>query len=94
MELWFSSIAASPGSAQDQADVAAGKLACSSPQGKAVLQGRVDASKAGRFPKGAKSIGKFMDDDEGPERGTSARTIDPMSDVTHWMRFGRTLKAS
>lgn len=52
MEFWFSAIAASLWTQQEQANFAAGKLAWSSPQALAVLQSWVDANAAGWFPKG------------------------------------------
>ena len=93
MEFWFSSIAASLWTAQDQADFAAGKLAWTSPQVKAVLQSWVDANTAGWFPKGANSTAKFMDEYEGFMRGESANTIGLISDVAHWKSFDEMLGA-
>ncbi len=93
MEFWFSSIAASLWTAQDQADFAAGKLAWSSPQVLAVLQSWVDANAAGWFPKGANSTAKFMDEYEGFMRGESANTIGLISDVAHWKSFDDMLGA-
>ena len=87
MEFWFSSIAASLWTAEDQAAFASGKLTYSSPQVKAVLQSWVDANTAGWFPKGANSTAKFMDEYEGFERGESANTIGLISDVAHWKDF-------
>jgi raffinose/stachyose/melibiose transport system substrate-binding protein len=87
MEFWFSSIAASLWTPQDQADFAAGKLAWTSPQVVAVLQTWVDANKAGWFPKGANSTAKFMDEYEGFMRGETANTIGLISDVAHWKQF-------
>ncbi len=93
MEFWFSSIAASLWSAQEQADFAAGKLAWTSPQVVAVLQSWVDANAAGWFPKGANSTAKFMDEYEGFMRGESANTIGLISDVAHWKSFDEMLGA-
>jgi raffinose/stachyose/melibiose transport system substrate-binding protein len=93
MEFWFSSIAASLWSAQEQADFAAGKLAWTSPQVLAVLQSWVDANAAGWFPKGANSTAKFMDEYEGFMRGESANTIGLISDVAHWKSFDEMLGA-
>ncbi len=93
MEFWFSSIAASLWSAQEQADFAAGKLAWTSPQVVAVLQSWVDANAAGWFPKGANSTAKFMDEYEGFMRGESANTIGLISDVAHWKQFDEMLGA-
>lgn len=93
MEFWFSSIAASLWTPQEQAEFAAGKLAYSSPQVKAVLQSWVDANAAGWFPKGANSTAKFMDEYEGFMRGESANTIGLISDVAHWKSFEEFLGA-
>ena len=93
MEFWFSSVAASLWTAQEQADFAAGKLAWTSPQVLAVLQSWVDANKAGWFPKGANSTAKFMDEYEGFERGETANTIGLISDVAHWKSFDEMLGA-
>lgn len=93
MEFWFSSIAASLWTADEQAAFAAGKLPYSSPQVKAVLQSWVDANAAGWFPKGANSIAKFMDEYEGFERGEGANTIGLISDVAHWKDFENFLGA-
>lgn len=93
MEFWFSSIAASLWTPQDQADFAAGKLAWTSPQVVAVLQAWVDANKAGWFPKGANSTAKFMDEYEGFMRGETANTIGLISDVAHWKQFDDMLGA-
>jgi raffinose/stachyose/melibiose transport system substrate-binding protein len=93
MEFWFSSIAASLWTAQEQADFAAGKLAWTSPQVLAVLQSWVDANAAGWFPKGANSTAKFMDEYEGFMRGESANTIGLISDVAHWKSFDEMLGA-
>ena len=93
MEFWFSSIAASLWTAQEQADFAAGKLAWTSPQVVAVLQAWVDANAAGWFPKGANSTAKFMDEYEGFMRGESANTIGLISDVAHWKSFDEMLGA-
>ncbi|MBC7479021.1 MAG: extracellular solute-binding protein [Pseudorhodobacter sp.] len=93
MEFWFSSIAASLWTPQEQADFAAGKLAWTSPQVLAVLQSWVDANAAGWFPKGANSTAKFMDEYEGFMRGESANTIGLISDVAHWKSFDEMLGA-
>ena len=93
MEFWFSTIAASLWTPQDQADFAAGKLAWTSPQVVAVLQSWVDANAAGWFPKGANSTAKFMDEYEGFMRGESANTIGLISDVAHWKSFDEMLGA-
>lgn len=93
MEFWFSSIAASLWTPQEQADFAAGKLAWTSPQVLAVLQSWVDANKAGWFPKGANSTAKFMDEYEGFMRGETANTIGLISDVAHWKQFDEMLGA-
>ena len=93
MEFWFSSIAASLWSAEDQAAFAAGTLAWTSPQVVAVLQSWVDANAAGWFPKGANSTAKFMDEYEGFMRGESANTIGLISDVAHWKSFDEMLGA-
>ncbi len=93
MEFWFSSIAASLWSAEDQAAFAAGSLAWTSPQVVAVLQSWVDANAAGWFPKGANSTAKFMDEYEGFMRGESANTIGLISDVAHWKSFDEMLGA-
>ncbi len=93
MEFWFSAIAASLWTPQEQADFAAGKLAWSSPQVLAVLQSWVDANAAGWFPKGANSTAKFMDEYEGFMRGESANTIGLISDVAHWKSFDEMLGA-
>lgn len=93
MEFWFSSIAASLWSAEDQAAFAAGKLSYASPQVKAVLQSWVDANAAGWFSPGANSIAKFMDEYEGFERGEAAMTIGLISDVAHWKDFENFLGA-
>ena len=87
MEFWFSSIAASLWTPDEQAAFAAGTLPYSSPQVKAVLQSWVDANAAGWFPKGANSTAKFMDEYEGFQRGESANTIGLISDVAHWKDF-------
>ena len=93
MEFWFSAIAASLWTPQEQADFAAGKLAWTSPQVLAVLQSWVDANKAGWFPKGANSTAKFMDEYEGFMRGETANTIGLISDVAHWKQFDEMLGA-
>lgn len=93
MEFWFSSIAASLWTADEQAQFAAGKLAYSSAPVKAVLQSWVDANAAGWFPKGANSTAKFMDEYEGFERGEAANTIGLISDVAHWKDFENFLGA-
>ena len=93
MEFWFFSIAASLWTPQEQADFAAGKLAWTSPQVVAVLQSWVDANKAGWFPKGANSTGKFMDEYEGFMRGETANTIGLISDVARWKSFDEMLGA-
>lgn len=93
MEFWFSAIAASLWTAQDQADFAAGKLAWTSPQVVAVLQSWVDANAAGWFPKGANSTAKFMDEYEGFMRGETGNTIGLISDVAHWKQFDEMLGA-
>lgn len=93
MEFWFSAIAASLWTAQEQADFAAGKLAWTSPQVVAVLQAWVDANAAGWFPKGANSTAKFMDEYEGFMRGESGNTIGLISDVAHWKSFDEMLGA-
>ena len=93
MEFWFSAIAASLWTAQEQADFAAGKLAWTSPQVVAVLQSWVDANTAGWFPKGANSTAKFMDEYEGFMRGETANTIGLISDVAHWKSFDEMLGA-
>lgn len=87
MEFWFSAIAASLWTDQQQADFAAGKLKWTDPAVKAVLQSWVDANAAGWFPKGANSTAKFMDEYEGFERGETANTIGLISDVAHWKSF-------
>lgn len=93
MEFWFSTIAASLWTAQEQADFAEGKLAWTSPQVLAVLQAWVDANAAGWFPKGANSTAKFMDEYEGFMRGESGNTIGLISDVAHWKSFDEMLGA-
>lgn len=93
MEFWFSSVAASLWTPEEQADFAAGKLAWTSPQVVAVLQSWVDANAAGWFPKGANSTAKFMDEYEGFMRGESANTIGLISDVAHWKSFDEMLGA-
>ena len=93
MEFWFSAIAASLWTAQEQADFAAGKLAWTSPQVLAVLQSWVDANAAGWFPKGANSTAKFMDEYEGFMRGETANTIGLVSDVAHWKQFDEMMGA-
>ena len=77
VEFWFSAIAATEWTAEEQADFTAGKLKWSSPQVKAVLQSWVDANAAGWFPKGANSTAKFMDEYESFMRGEAANTHRP-----------------
>ena len=93
MEFWFSAIAASLWTPQEQADFTAGKLAWTNPQVLAVLQTWVDANAAGWFPKGANSTAKFMDEYEDFMRGESANTIGLISDVAHWKSFDEMLGA-
>jgi raffinose/stachyose/melibiose transport system substrate-binding protein len=87
IEFWFSAIAATSWTVEEQADFAAGKLKWSSAPVKAVLQSWVDANKAGWFPQGANSTAKFMDEYEGFMRGEAANTIGLISDVAHWKQF-------
>jgi len=87
IELWFSSIAATEWTAQEQADFTAGKLKWSSPQVRAVLQSWVDANAAGWFPAGANSTPKFPDEYEGFMRGDSANSVGLISDVGNWKQF-------
>jgi raffinose/stachyose/melibiose transport system substrate-binding protein len=87
IEFWFSAIAATSWTADEQRQFAAGKLKWSSEPVKAVLQSWVDANKAGWFPQGANSTAKFMDEYEGFMRGEAANTIGLISDVAHWKQF-------
>jgi ABC-type glycerol-3-phosphate transport system substrate-binding protein len=87
METWFSPIAATEWTAQEQADFTAGKLKWSSPQVKAVLQSWADANAAGWFPKGANSTPKFPDEYESFMRGDSANSMGLISDVGNWKQF-------
>lgn len=93
IEFWFSSIAATSWTAEEQADFAAGKLKWSDAPVKAILQSWVDANKAGWFPQGANSTAKFMDEYEGFMRGEAANTIGLISDVAHWKQFDDMLGA-
>lgn len=93
IEFWFSSIAATSWTAEQQADFAAGKLKWSSEPVKAILQSWVDANAAGWFPQGANSTAKFMDEYEGFMRGEAANTIGLISDVAHWKQFDEFLGA-
>jgi ABC-type glycerol-3-phosphate transport system substrate-binding protein len=93
IEFWFSSIAATAWTAEQQAEFAAGKLTWSSEPVKAILQSWVDANKAGWFPQGANSTAKFMDEYEGFMRGEAANTIGLISDVAHWKQFDEFLGA-
>ena len=93
IEFWFSSIAATSWTAEQQSAFAAGKLKWSSEPVKAILQSWVDANKAGWFPQGANSTAKFMDEYEGFMRGEAANTIGLISDVAHWKQFDEFLGA-
>ncbi len=93
IEFWFSSIAATAWTAEEQAAFAAGKLKWSDPPVKAILQSWVDANKNGWFPEGANSTAKFMDEYEGFMRGEAANTIGLISDVAHWKQFDEFLGA-
>jgi ABC-type glycerol-3-phosphate transport system substrate-binding protein len=93
IEFWFSALAATQWTAQEQADFAAGKLKWSNEQVKSILQAWVDANKAGWFPQGANSTAKFMDEYEGFMRGEAANTIGLISDVAHWKQFDEFLGA-
>jgi raffinose/stachyose/melibiose transport system substrate-binding protein len=93
IEFWFSSIAATSWTAQEQADFAAGKLKWSDAPVKAILQSWVDANKNGWFPQGANSTAKFMDEYEGFMRSEAANTIGLISDVAHWKQFDEFLGA-
>jgi raffinose/stachyose/melibiose transport system substrate-binding protein len=86
-EFFFSSIAASSLSAQNQADFETGKLKWSSPEIKAVLKTWVDVEKAGWYQKGANSTAKFMDEYEMFMRGEGANTMGLLSDIAHWKGF-------
>jgi ABC-type glycerol-3-phosphate transport system substrate-binding protein len=87
-EFFFSSIAASSLSAQNQADWASGKLKWSSPEIKAILETWVDVDKAGWYQKGANSTAKFMDEYEMFMRGEGGNTMGLLSDIAHWKQFG------
>lgn len=92
-EFFFSSVAATSLTAEEQADFAAGKLKWSSPQIKAILQAWVDTAAWGWYPEGANSTAKFMDEYEQFMRGEGANTIGLMSDVAHWKQFDEFLGA-
>lgn len=92
-EFFFSSVAATSLTAQEQAEFAAGKLKWSSPQIKAILQAWVDTKSWGWYAEGANSTAKFMDEYEQFMRGEGANTIGLMSDVAHWKQFDEFLGA-
>ncbi|MDH6268732.1 raffinose/stachyose/melibiose transport system substrate-binding protein [Rhizobium sp. SG_E_25_P2] len=93
IEFWFSALAATQWTADEQAEFSAGKLKWSSAPVKSILQAWVDANKAGWFPQGANSTAKFMDEYEGFMRGEAANTIGLISDVAHWKQFDEFLGA-
>lgn len=93
VEFWFSAMAASEWTAQEQQLFADGKLLWSSSQVKAILQSWVDANTAGWFTPGANSTAKFMDEYESYMRGEAANTIGLISDVAHWKQFDEFLGA-
>ncbi|MCC8405243.1 extracellular solute-binding protein [Paraburkholderia sp. MMS20-SJTN17] len=86
-EFFFSSLAATSMTPDEQAQFAAGKLKWSSPQVKGILQAWVDTQKDGWYPKGANSTTKFMDEYEQFMRGDAGNTIGLISDVAHWKQF-------
>ncbi|MDQ0474702.1 ABC transporter substrate-binding protein [Labrys wisconsinensis] len=87
-EFFFSAVAATSLTAEQQADFAAGRLKWSSPPIKAILQAWVETGKAGWYQPGANSTAKFMDEYEMFMRGDGANTIGLLSDVAHWKQFG------
>ena len=90
-EFFFSSIAANSLTEQEQADWAAGDLAWSSPQVRAIVEAWVETQAMGWYNEGANSTAKFMDEYEMFMRGDAANTIGLISDVAHWKQFGEFL---
>lgn len=92
-EFFFSVIAASMLTPEEQDALKAGDLAWSSPKITAILDAWVATQEAGWYPQGGNSTAKFMDEYEMFMRGEAANTIGLLSDVAHWKQFDEFLGA-